>query len=488
MEEKFMKRFLLRSLMVALVCIFILPISVYGKAFQAATTKTLSTNYTLVNMGTQTANVVVQYLKEDGSTWNASPESTSFTISGNYGQKIIAQYFDTTMASGKGSAIVSSDQPLGSVVQILARNQTPSSGAYSGFSSGSSKLVVPLVLKNRTTASGTTNSQIIIQNVEQSVITVSIDFVPQAGYSAYTKSGITIQPGSSYYWDATDETGLISGWGGSAVINVASSMKAVAVSNLFSGANGLQTFSAFPQEVATTGWVIPLFTSRLPNGLSTPVAIQNVSGTEIASGSIAMQCTSSISSPATINLTSTTAVADGAAYYFNPVTDTTIPTNWSGACRLTAPQNVVVFVQMRRPGVSDETGAYEAFPATSTDTKVVIPLMSKRQNNGFATVATIQNLDSTNTANVKLTYTPSSLYTGSSTPITLHKTIIPGGNLIQNLRFNEVTEIPNGWFGTLIVEADDGQPARPLVGFVQLTNYMGVAGDTFMAHDAFTLP
>ncbi|WP_322506644.1 hypothetical protein [Anaerolinea sp.] len=483
-----MKRFVFRASMIALVLVLALSVAVSAAPFQAATTKTLSTNYTLVNMGTQTASVVVQYLKEDGTAWAASADSTTFDIPGNFGQKIVAQYFDSTMTPGKGSAVVQSNQPLGAVVQILARNQTPTSGAYSGFTSGSSKLVVPLVLKNRSTASGLTNSQIIIQNVEQTAITVSIDFVPQSGYTAYTKSGITIQPGSSYYWDATDEAGLANGWGGSAIINVADTKKAVAVSNLFSGANSVQTFSAFPQEAATTGWVIPLFTSRLTNGLSTPVAIQNVSGVEIAAGGITMECTSTISTPATINLTSTAALPDGAAYYFNPVSDTTIPANWSGACRLTASQNVVVFVQMRRPGVSDETGAYEAFPASSTNTKVVIPLMSKRQANGFATVATIQNLDTVNAANVKLTYTPSPSYTGSSTPIVLHKTIPAGGNLIQNLRFNDVPEIPNGWFGTLVVEADDAQPARPLVGFVQLTNYLGAAGDTFMAHDAFTLP
>lgn len=55
-------------------------------------------------------------------------------------------------------------------------------------------------------------------------------------------------------------------------------------------------------------------------------------------------------------------------------------------------------------------------------------------------------------------------------------------------RFSEVPEIPDGWYGTLVVEPDDGQPGRPIVGFVQLTNYREPIGDTFMAHDAFTLP
>ncbi|MGB9801031.1 MAG: hypothetical protein ACPLUL_13150, partial [Thermanaerothrix sp.] len=290
-----MKRYSFYGLIAAFTFIFIFSTTVFAASFQAATPKVLSTNYTLVNMGSQTANVVVQYLKEDGTPWTASPDNTTFDIPGNFGQKIIAQYFDTALSPGKGSAVVQSNQPLGAVVQILARNQTPTSGAYSGFTSGSSKLFVPLILKNRSTASGIANSQVIIQNVEQSAITIAMNFVPQTGYSAYTKSGITIQPGSSYYWDSTTETGLTDGWGGSVVINVADSKKAVAVVNLFGGANSLQTYSAFPQEAVTTTWMIPLFTSRLTNGLSTPVSIQNVSGAEIAPGGITMQCISSIS-------------------------------------------------------------------------------------------------------------------------------------------------------------------------------------------------
>ncbi len=161
----------------------------------------------------------------------------------------------------------------------------------------------------------------------------------------------------------------------------------------------------------------------------------------------------------------------------------TLPGNWSGACILTAPGNVVVINTLRRPGLSDDAGTYEGFPTTTTSTKVVIPLMSKRQANGFATVATIQNLDTVNSANVKLTYTPSASYGGSQTPIVLTATIPPGGNIMPNLRYGEVPEIPDGWYGTLVVEPNDSNP-RPIVGYVQLTNILGLSGDTLMTHDA----
>ncbi|WP_152965565.1 hypothetical protein [Thermanaerothrix daxensis] len=485
-----MKRLFARAVTVALILVLISSVVVLAAPRSAATPKSLSTNYTLVNMGKDNAVVNVQYYKDDGTTWQASPDSTSFTIPGNFGQRIVAQYFDTTMSPGRGAAVIQSSQPLGAVVQILARNQTATSGAYSGFVSGSSRLFVPLVSKNRATASGTVNSQIVIQNIEQTGdIMVDIQFVAQSGYSDYTKSGIIIKQGSSYYWDATEESGLPNGWTGTAVINVRDGKKAVAVSNRFAGANGLLTFSAFPQELAYTEWAVPLFASRLANGLSVTVSIQNVSGSTIGVGEIRMDCKSSISTPASFSISNSEQVTDGAAYYFNPVQDLNIPGNWSGACRVISPKNVVVIAQMRRPNITEGVAAYEAFRTDSRDTKVVIPLMSKRQPNGFSTVATIQNLDPLNEARVKLTYTPSPTYPGSQTPIVLRRTIPAGGNLIQNLRFSEVSEIPDGWYGTLVVEPDDGQPGRPIVGFVQLTNYQDPPiGDKLMAHDAFTLP
>ncbi len=484
------KRIVFRSVLIAMALVIMVSAVGFAAPLAGATSKTLSTNYTLVNMSDTEAVVSVSYLKDDGSVWDADNANESFTVAADFGQKIVAQYLDSTMSAGKGSAVISSSAPLSAVVQILARGQTPTQGAYSGISAGGSTFYVPLILRKRVTASGLVSSQIMIQNVDSTAVSATIQFLPNAGFTGYTTPAINIEPGATYYWDAADESSanLADQWSGSAVIVAADSKQIAVVSNLFSGTHGLQTFNAFPAEVATTSWSVPLFTSRLANGLSTPVAIQNISATEIAIGELDMECNSTISTPATLALSNTEAIPSNAAYYFNPVSDNSIPAGWTGACSITSSQEVVVFVQMRRPGVSDETASYEAFPATGTDTTVVVPLMSKRQQNGFSTVATIQNLDSANAAEVKLTYTPSTSYGGSQTPIVLTKTIPAGGNLIQNFRFSEVPEVPDGWFGTLLIEPVDAGQARPIVAFVQLTNILGLAGDTLMAHDAFTLP
>lgn len=467
----------------------------------ASTTKALSTNYTLVNLGPAVANVAVQYLLDNGSAWTAPASSTTFTISANGGQKIVRQYQDAmTPSSGRGSAVISSDQPLGAVVQMLAVGQTPTSGAYSGISQGSSKYYVPLALRRLNGASGLGNSQIMVQNTGTSAVTVNIALI---GTTNFTKSGVSIPAGSTYYYDLDDETNLPAGWFGSVVASVVSPVdgKIAVVSNLFTGPDAVQTFNGFSQESVGKGWLVPLFTSRLTNGLSTPIAIQNLSGGSIAAGGISVACTKDSASPAPATFTThnTAAVANNASFNVNPVTDLTLPAAWFGSCRVTSTGNVVAFVQMRNTTVgatvpvnTSNAAAYEAINASGTDTKMFIPLAAKRLGNGFATAVTIQNLSSTNAANVTLTYTPSPDYVasgGSAAVLSATNVSIPAGtSIIQNQRLATFTvgstAMPDGWYGTLTVSAT----GAPINGFVQLTNYLNPAGDTFMAHDGFTQP
>ena len=454
-----------------------------GLASAAATSKTLSTNYTLVNLGTDTATVTVNYYKEDGTAWAAAGSSTNFTVAGNGGQAIIAQYFDATMTSGRGSAVVASNQPMGAVVQILARNQTPTSGAYIGSSSTASTFYVPLVQK-----STSTNSQIMIQNAGTSATTVDIQLIKAAASpgSNFTKSAVSIQAGATYYFDVTDEGTIASGWYGSAVISSAGQLSVI--SNKFAGADSLQTFNGFMSTQLGSSWFIPLFTSRLSNGLSTPISVQNLSGSSIPVGGLTMTCTKDQASGGANSFpaSNTAAIGNNESYFFNPVTDNSLPTNWFGSCRVTAPGNVAVFVQMRKPGVSADEAAYEAINANGTRTTVLVPLVAKILANGFATPVTIQNLGGS-AATVNITYTPSAAYIsagGSSTPLTESNVSIPAnGSLIRNFRLaSTFPTMPSGWYGTMTVTST----GNALDGFVQLTTLGATSGDTLLAHGVFT--
>jgi hypothetical protein len=293
----------------------------------------------LVNLGSGQADVTVSYYKEDGSTWSASASSTSITLPTTGSQAIVAQYFDTTMTAGRGSAVVSSNQPLGAVVQILARGQTPTSGAYIGSSVTDSTYYVPLVIRNL----NGTNSQIMIQNADTGSITVQVQLIKSAASPGanYTKSGISIAQGATFYYDLNDESSanVADGWFGSAVVTASSSKKITVVSNLFAGADQLQTFPGFPSTSPGTTWFVPLFTSRLTNALSTPVTVQNLSGGTIAVGGITMSCVPDASSTGStpFNASNTASVANNESTFFNPVIDTSLPNNWFGSCQITAP-------------------------------------------------------------------------------------------------------------------------------------------------------
>ncbi len=291
------------------------------------------------------------------------------------------------MSAGQGSAVIRSTQPLGAVVQILARNQTPSSGAYSGVTSPSSSYYAPLVQKNLNTASGISNSVIIVQNAETTTQQVAINFIAYPGISGITNhtKELNVPGESSYYYDVTSDPLLENGWTGSAVITAETGKKIVVVVNTFLGNDTLTTYNAFPVEAAGQNWGIPLFTSRLLNGLNTSVSIQNVSGSIIPANGITVSCKAGSGfSPATFTKQNSTSIPNNSAFAVNPVVDTSIPGNWSGSCTVSSSGNVVVIVTLRSPGFNSNSGAYEAFNINqSTNTKVVIPLMSKRQAKWF---------------------------------------------------------------------------------------------------------
>lgn len=471
----------------------------------ASTAKTLSTNFTLVNLGTSTATVAVQYLKDDGSPWSADAANTSLSIPGNGGQAVIRQYTDATMTSGKGAATVSSDQPLVGVAQILARSpQVPTSGAYSAFTQTSDTYYVPLVMRKLSTASGEGNSQVMVQNVGASSISASVQLIgdPASGKPNYTKT-LSVSAGTTTYYDLNDESSanVPDGWYGSAVVSSTGNQLAV-VSNLFFGANTLMTYNGFPSGSTGTGWLIPLFVSRLAaNGLSTVVAYQNVSGGSLGAGTISLSCTKDPGSAgaATFSASNLAAIPNNALGYFNPVTDVSLPADWYGSCRLTASSNIVSFVQMRYilPATTtpDNAAAYEAIPASSTDKTVIVPLVAKRLSNGFASAVTVQNISPSSTASVTFTYVPSAAYVtggGSASNIVVGPcTIAANGSLIHNHRLATtgpagctLTTMPDGWYGTLTAVST----TQPIHAMVQLTNIIPQAGDTFMAHNAFTQP
>ena len=458
-----------------------------------STSKSLTTNFTLVNLGDGEATGTVDYYLPAGGAWGDGTED--FVIADPGGQAIFRQYNNPgepgnpNLTDDAGSVVVSANQPLGAVVQILARGQDPtSSGAYSGFEGGAESFYIPLAAKELATASGLANSQIIVQNAGATAATVEIELIASNGLSTYVKDAIPLEPGASYYYDLALEldANVPDSWYGSAVASTTTAdANIVVVSNFFTG-DAMQTFNAFSE--AGTTWFAPLFTSRLANTLSTPIAVQNLSGGDIPVDGVTVDCTPDpgLVGASAFSMNNADVIGDSASYFFNPVTDMTIPELWYGACTIdSGTYDVVAFVQMRFIATG-EAASYEAIPAGGTDMNVSIPLVAKRLGNGFATAVTIQNLsDSTATVDIEYVCGADPCPVGNATYSYLDETIAAGGSLIHNHRIAGL-DMPDGWYGTMTVSGDQAVHA-----FVQLSFLPGLGatlpgGDNYMAHNAFT--
>ncbi|MCC6457421.1 MAG: hypothetical protein IT328_20870 [Caldilineaceae bacterium] len=473
----------------------VLAVSTILTASANSTTKNLSSNFTLVNLVSGTNQGTISYVTSTGGEWR-SPQDFTFNALG--AQAIYRQYDDNELQPGSGSVVVSTSGPVGAVVQIQARGQTATSGAYVGVSEGAATANVPLVSRRGGSLSGTTNSQIIIQNASSQQIDVVVDLLDlQTGNVVLSKSFPDINANASVEYDLDNEGGLPEGWFGSASVRSETAGGEVAVvSNFFTGPDTMMTFNAFTQ--VGRKWFAPLFTSRLGNGLSTPITVQNVSGSEIPAGGIQLVCTKNPNSPGdtTITRSNTTAVKNTASFAFNPAPEGSgYPAEWYGSCIVNSPNHdTAMFVQMRfvtgaRPGAA---GAYEGILGTGTDTRVVVPLIAKRLANTFASAVTIQNLNESAAANVTLEYKgaidgePSN--TAPCTPAPFTAVIPAGGSIIQNHRVandqaNAVPQIADLCVGSLTVTSSD----QPIQAFVQLDFTGQTAGDPFMAHNAFTV-
>src|SRR5690606_12852938 len=98
--SKMQKRKLMSRPALTMMIVVTLILTASLVASGAATTKQLSTNFTLVNLSTSSNLVNIQYYKGDGTQWRPS-ESATLTSQGS--QLIRRQYDDTQLTSGSGS-------------------------------------------------------------------------------------------------------------------------------------------------------------------------------------------------------------------------------------------------------------------------------------------------------------------------------------------------------------------------------------------------
>lgn len=447
------------------------------------------------NMSTSSAVNFILYVRPASGQ---SPCASGYTVAAGQALDIPVSCWGAVDASG----FIDADQEI--AVNIVNAKTTPNvvKGAYPGVPATAiwGPHNIPLVAKRRWTASGWSDSDILIQNAMNTAVTVQVHLI-QPGQSSIVKAFV-IQAYDSLRYRLDIDATIPDGWIGSAVVRPLVSGSLAVSTDFFTGDRNTDfAFNSYPPENKTADAYIPLFMVRRTGATgvaSTPLSVQNVSSVAFGVGELLLICTadagSGLSNFTTYN---TVSVNPNESYAFNPATDTaSFPiSEWQGFCRLilqnqaNGPKQFVTMAQIRYPA-NYNASAYEALRADGINKQAYFPVIQKRLPDGSATAIVVQNLSSL-TANTQFQYKASPSCPGFSDVIVTYP--IPAGQSVTHnhrlvgLGGNPNTPgyhgLPDGWCGSLRVISD-----QPIDGFGQITNVFNTSGDWIMAYNAITHP
>lgn len=227
---------------------------------------TWNTPFVIQNLGTGTATVVVDFY-----TIGSGAKALSFsagTIAAGASLPVRPANISGLQTNQKYSVVISSDQPVGAVVNEAATNRLMS---YIGATSGAGTVYLPNITKNYAGY----NTVLYIQNVGTSNLTdVSVKFTPFGAGSAVTKT-YSLNAGASVEIDPTTVAELTDNTQYSAVVSSATTGASLAaVVNQVAPVEGT--------EAAYSGFTSGSTTLYAPNvvrhyaSFNSPVVAQNV--------------------------------------------------------------------------------------------------------------------------------------------------------------------------------------------------------------------
>jgi hypothetical protein len=379
------------TLLVALV-IALLPMGAFAQ------TAVNNSGFQVQNLGTATANITIVYYKTDGT--EAGRQSDTIPSSSS------KTYFGSTMqvaAGFNGSVVISSDQPVVAITNLVNASLIDS---YGGFSGGATALSLPLIQKGNFGI----DSWIAVQNAGTADAVVSIAYTPGLSGNAGTEVPTTIKPGAAASFFQKNNASLGTTFVGSAKVTSTNGQPIVAVVNQETTAgNQLLSYGGFTSSGSTTV-AAPLVVAN-NFGQFTGVQIQNV-GTAAADVTVTYSANTATSTPAggsvcgtptakVVNITngSTATViqagGSGAAFDNQFATCTYV-----GSATITSAQPLVVIVNQILGGSGS---SYAGVDPAATVPSVSAPLI---QANNFGTFSGIQVQNTGGDTTVTVTYGP----------------------------------------------------------------------------------
>jgi len=320
-----------------------------------------TSGFQVQNLSSSTANITLTYYNQDG-TVNTAPNDT---IPANSSK---TYYPIHPSGSFNGSVVVSSDQQVASVVNVLGSGTTNAGASYVGASQGGTSVSIPLLMKNN---SGY-NTWFNVQNTGSADASVTVN------YSDGTTAGpYTIKPGAARTFDQSTES-----HGATVFSAIVTSSQPVAVVVIEESTSVMFAYSGFTG--GTTNPVMPLVNAN-NSGYVTGIQIQNIgsSATDVTvsytPASAGTACTETQNIPAGQSKTfALAAFANGAN------SNCVAGAKFVGSARVTGNstnQNLVAIVNQLKTGVNGE--AYGGFDPAAATNKVVLPLVMDRNSNWY---------------------------------------------------------------------------------------------------------
>lgn len=450
-----------KVLLAAALMMALLVVAVPGASAQLG--RTWTTGYQVSNLGSATANITMTFYN---SSNGASAGSINDTVAAN-GSKT---YFPVPVVTAgfSGSAVISSDQPIAAILNVVADNFAYN-GSVAGLSAGATKVGLPLIQKGN----AGTETWFAVQNAGSTDASVTVSFVPrdaQSG-SAHTTAARTIKPGASTTFDTSQIAQLGTRFVGSATVN---STQPVAV---VVNQTGLTTFKVLQSYDGFAAGAPRIALPLIQNGNGNPptfsgIAVQNVGTTATNITVTFSPNTRGSFQPQNVTFNNVGAgqsrtINTGAAFGGNDAAH-----RYVGSATVTSSGNVPLVAVVNQLGAV--TGSsYEGFDTAAATSKVSAPLIMAN-NSRFFTGIQCQNVGTAATT-IQVAYGPNTR--GTFQPTNVSQQIAAGASGTPILQVDGFGT--NRYVGSATITASGGVPIVCVVN--QLRS--GATADEFQTYD-----
>jgi hypothetical protein len=371
------KAFAILIILVLAFSVFKAPRAAYAQGFGT----TWDSSFQVMNLSASAdAHIQMYYYNPDGSladmaTGYTNPDSDTVLIGRSN------TYFPVHAADGfNGSVVVTSDQPIAVISNLVVNTTARGLGSYVAFQNGASKIYFPLVMKLNSSNTTTFN----VQNTGSTPADVTVKFYPQAGspFPPIPDILVTIPMGAAHTYDM-NSIGPSSKWIGAVTAEVTDTANdsvagvATTVNVVYSSAYQLATFNAF--TAGATQVTLPLVQEN-NGGTRSSANCQNVSPSTTAT--ISINYTPGPGFPAKPSEQQVNVPPGGNAVFINDYTNLPGKPRFIGSAVVTASPTVplVCVVNQQTPSRA-WISSYEGFSTTSATGNVLLPLVQSKNGN-----------------------------------------------------------------------------------------------------------